>query len=267
MIPLRKILTIIALGGTLLFGATSANSAIINLGFSLDESGSVGTSNFNTTRDALADALAVIPTTGGNQYRLAVTTFSSSHTTVIAPTIVTAANIVGLQAQLVATSFSSGGTDTAGAINYLTSLFNPFITDLTLFNITTDGSPSSQGAAETAALNAHNSFVDGISFEAVGSGINNVSALNNMARIAGLGTAGDVNNGVVLSAGDSIPNAETTGFVIPVATFADYEAAINAKITQIVEDTGGSTDVPAPSSLALFAISLIALGLKRKANR
>ncbi|MCF2950253.1 VWA domain-containing protein [Paraglaciecola aquimarina] len=266
MFNLKKLLTRVAPGVLIIMmSTTSTQAAIINLGFSLDESGSVGSSNFNLTRDALADALAIIPTTGTNQYRLAVTTFSSIVTQVIAPTIVSAANIGALQTQLKATAYSGGGTATHSAISNLASLFSGFNTDLTLFNITTDGSPNSQSSAEGAALFAFNDYVDGISFEAVGGGINNTFALNNMARIAGLGTSGDATAGVVLASGDAIPDAAQTGFVIPVLTFADYEDAIKAKITQIVVDTtpGGSTPVPAPSAVSLLALGFAVMFARR----
>ena len=178
---------------SLAIGATSASAAVINLGFSLDESGSVGSTNFNTTRDALADALAAIPTSGANQYRVAITTFSRStnQNVVVQPTIVTAQNLATIQQTLKDETYTGGGTETDDAINLLANIFTPFKDDTTLFNITTDGAPGSQSATEAAALAAFNDFVDGISFEAVGSGIYRPSALANMARIAGLGTAGD----------------------------------------------------------------------------
>lgn len=265
MFNFKKTMTRMTAAAVLAFTASTANAAIINLGFSLDESGSVGSSNFALTRDALADALIAIPTSGDNQYRLAVTAFSSSSNQkqIIAPTIVTAANLATLQATLKGESYSGGLTDTAGAIDFLVSLFTPFSSDLTLFNITTDGSPNSQSATESSALAAYNAFVDGISFEAVGSGINSPSALANMARIAGLGTAGDAANGVVVANFASIPNASTTGFVIPVADFAGYSAAINAKIIQIVQDTGGGADVPAPSTLAMMSLVLLGFGARK----
>ena len=69
---------------------------MVDLGFSLDESSSVGSSNFDLTRDALSNALSRIPTSGDNTYRVAVTTFSSgTPTTVVAPTAVTPASIAG----------------------------------------------------------------------------------------------------------------------------------------------------------------------------
>jgi len=143
--------------------------------------------------------------------------------------------------------------------------------DTTLINITTDGVPNSQSGAETAALDANTAGVDGISFEAVGSGVSSTSALNNMARIAGFGTTGAASGGVVVSDITAIPNATTTGFVIPVSSFAAYDAAITAKIGQIVVDTGGGgtppTDpsvVPLPAGLPLMLGVIGAFALVRR---
>ncbi len=168
---ISKMRGLVAAASVALVGATGANAAVIDLGFSLDESGSVGAANFNLTRDALANALALIPTTGPNQYRVAVTTFSTNVTTVITPTVVTAGNLANLQASIQATTFSGGITNTSGTINTLTDLFEGVgFGDTTLFNITTDGEPfggGDQAGALVAAQAAANAGVDGISFEAI----------------------------------------------------------------------------------------------------
>lgn len=253
---------VMALGMT--FGG-GASAAVIDLGFVLDGSGSVSTTNYNTARTALAQALGQIPTSGTNQYRIAVTSFgTSSGVNVVLPTIVTSTNIAGIQSSVANATKAGGVTNTSGAISYMTSLFanDGGLGDTTLINITTDGaannsglnSTNSQLAAEVAALAAWNAGVDGISFEAVGSGVSSASAQNNMARIAGLGTSGLASAGVVLSAGDPIPNATTTGFVIPVSNFEAYSDAINAKIGQVIIDTGGGDPsvVPLPAGMPLM---------------
>ncbi|MEP5760956.1 MAG: vWA domain-containing protein [Litoreibacter sp.] len=256
----------------LLMGAASAQAASIDLGFSLDESGSVGFTNFNLTRDALADALASIPTSGPDEFRLAVTTFSSGITTVIAPTVVTASNISGLQDTLRATAYSGGSTNTAGAITNLFNLFANSTTglgDTSIINITTDGSPNSQFSTEQAAINANAAGLDGLSFEAVGSGLSSSTAQENLRRIAGLGTANDLSNAIITSDITNIPNALTTGFVLTVPTFAGFEAAIDAKITQVVIDAGEPqpSPVPLPAGLPLLLAALGGLGVMRKRNK
>jgi hypothetical protein len=204
-----------------------------------------------------------------------VTSYGSSQFTVVAPTIVTAANIASIQTAVSNATRDFGGTDTAGAITYITNLFVNAggLSDTSLINITTDGVPNSQSAAETAALAARAAGIDGISFEAVGSAVgagpSSAAAQANMARIAGLGTAGIAANGVVVTDLTAIPNATTTGFVIPVSSFAGYQAAITAKIGQIVIDTGGggTTDpsvVPLPAGLPLMLGVIGAFALVRR---
>jgi len=270
---LKKLAGAGALAVAALFGGTpAAQAATINLGFVLDGSGSVGSADFNTARTALSAALAQIPTSGVNEYRIAVTSYGSSQFTVVAPTIVTAANIATIQAAVASATRDFGGTDTAGAITFMSNLFlsaGALASETTLINITTDGVPNSQSGAEAAALSARTAGVDGISFEAVGSGVSSASALNNMARIAGLGTTGLVTGGVVVTDLTAIPNATTTGFVIPVSSFAGYQAAITAKIGQIVIDTGGGgpTDpsvVPLPAGLPLMLGVIGAFALVRR---
>jgi hypothetical protein len=140
--------------------------------------------------------------------------------------------------------------------------------DTTILNITTDGSPNNQTAAENAALAAFNAGLDGLSFEAVGTGLSSSFARNNMADIASLGTTGALGNAVVLDPGDSLPNATQTGFVIGVTDFNDYEDAIAAKIGQVVIDTGGGDGnpnvIPLPAAGWLLLAGIGALGVMRR---
>lgn len=243
--------------------ATSVHAAVIDLGFSLDGSGSISTTEFNIMRTGLSTALSSIPTSGGNQYRIAVTSYGGSGVaTVVAPTIVTAANIAAIQAAVAGATKLGGGTPTDQAITATFNLFASSATGLgstTILNISTDGAPNSQIAAENAALAAYNAGLDGLGFEAIGfSG----TGLTNMAKIAGLGTAGIASNGVVLNVGDPIPNATTTGFVLPVTDFSGYSAAIGAKVQKVVIDTGA---VPLPAAAWMLIVALGGLfGLRRR---
>lgn len=56
----------------ILFGAGTASAAVIDLGFVLDGSGSVSSSDFASAASALSAALSQIPTSGDNEYRVAV---------------------------------------------------------------------------------------------------------------------------------------------------------------------------------------------------
>lgn len=262
----------VALAISVTFGATSSNAAVIDLGFSLDGSGSVGNFNFGVTRDALADALSEIPTSGANQYRVAITQFGSNVGTIVAPTIVTAGNIGNIQQTLRNASRIGGGTNTTGAVDNLVSLFqnDGGLGNTTLFNITTDGQPNNQTNVEAAALAAFNAGVDGISLEAIG-GLSN-STLENMRRIASIGTTGVVSaTGAILTDSNNIPNAVNQGFVVQVNTFSDYEAAIAAKVVRVVDDTGGGDPnvgvVPLPAGLPLLLAGLGGFGIVRRLKR
>ncbi len=260
-----KIRNLVAAVGIAAMSATSAMAAVIDLGFSLDASGSVGSTNFNTTRTALAAALVSIPTTGANEYRIAVTTFSNGVTVVVPPTIVTPLNLAAIQADVAGAAYTGGITRTDLAINNLTSLFANTVagaSDTQIFNITTDGNPyggpgNDQLNAEAAAAAARAAGVDGISFEAIGGNVN----LNDMSRIAGIGTSGDPNAGVIVNDLANIPNATDTGFVIAVTDFTAYQAAIDAKIQKVVIDI---QDVPLPAGLPLLLVGMGAFGLMRR---
>ncbi|GGO54591.1 hypothetical protein GCM10011315_15120 [Roseovarius pacificus] len=241
--------------------AASASAAIIDLGFALDESGSVGSGNFTTTKNALAAAIDNIPTGGDNQYRIAVVTFDSSASTIITPTIVTAANKASLQTTIQGISYNGGGTSIHAAVNRLTDLFTGMDGGLgatTLFNIATDGA-SSASSLQSSVEAASDAGVDGISYEAIGSGAATGTLLS--ACYAGTYTASsspspscslveDVNN---------LPNATQEGFVLKVGSFAGFADAIDKKVRQVVDDTGGGDGViPLPAGLPLL---LSALGL------
>ncbi|WP_299814441.1 VWA domain-containing protein [uncultured Jannaschia sp.] len=259
-----------AVGVVALTGAGSA--AVIDLGFSLDRSSSVGSIDYNSARTALSQALGSIPTSGDNQYRIAVTSFAGGSTTIVAPTIVSDATLAGIQSDVANAPYSGGGTNIAGAISNLFGLFQSSADGLgatTLLNITTDGG-SSVTASKSVATAARTAGLDGLSFEAVGPG----PRLESLRQIAGLGTVGDEDNGVIvdLAAGDTIPDATATGFVVSVSDFDAYAGAIGTKINQVVDDTGGEVDnptpgpsvVPLPAGLPLILTGLVALlGLGR----
>lgn len=256
-----------AIALTATFAAGTSDAASIDLGFVLDGSGSVEETDYASAAQALSNAIGLIPTSGANTYRIAVTGFGGGQVTIVAPIVLTAANLASVQSAVATSTKATGGTDTAGAISYITDLFvnDGGLGDTSLINITTDGSPNSQNAAENAALAAYNGGIDGISFEAVGTGVSSAIAQDRMARIAGLGTSGDADTGVIVSDLSAIPNAATTGFVIPVADFAAYGAAIEAKIGQIVEDTGGQIPLPAGLPLLLTGFGVLALVRRRAA--
>ena len=74
----NKKLAALAVAGATLLPAASA-SAVVQLGFILDESGSIGSSNYTIIQNGLASAMSLIPTTG--QYEVSVVSFSSGAST------------------------------------------------------------------------------------------------------------------------------------------------------------------------------------------
>ncbi|WP_299847932.1 VWA domain-containing protein [uncultured Roseovarius sp.] len=244
-----KKLIIAAVASLGLAGPSSA--AVIDIGFALDQSGSVGSSNFNLVRTALANALDQIPTSGPNQYRIGVVKFNSFATNVVSPpTIVTAGNIAAIKNTIATTSYSGGGTSIAAGVTALTNMFTSAgLGDMTLFNVTTDGQ-SSISALQAASTAAAAAGVDGISYEGIGGGVNTAGLLSVAFPTP-----------AVLATLATIPDPTKNGFVLPVASFADYEAAIKAKVQRIVTPT-----IPLPAGLPLILSGVVFLGGLRAAK-
>lgn len=254
------------------FAGSVASAATIDLGFALDESGSVGSTNFGLSRTGLANALAKIPTSGTNQYRISVITFDSGTNTIIPPTVVTAGNLANLQAQVNAISYNGGGTDIAEAVDTLTANFvNAGLSAATYLNVATDGG-SSASALATAAANAQAAGIDGLSFEAIGSG----ASINTLLRSCfGNSTYTDPGGGntaagcSLVNDENNLPDATKEGFVLAIDNFLDFENAIAAKVQAIVDDTGGGGNpnvVPLPAAgwLLIAGLGLLGATARRK---
>ncbi len=237
-------------------------AAVIDLGFALDESGSVASSDFSLSTQGLANALDKIPTSGANQYRISVIAFNSNARTIIAPTIVTATNIAGLKTNISNISQSSGGTDIAGAVDLLTANFSGVgFGAETYLNVATDGGSNSSALA-LAAGNAAANNVDGLSFEAIGSFVSTDTLLRSCFGNGSYSDPGFGNTAAgcsLVTDATNLPDATQEGFVLAVNSFLDFEGAISSKVQSIVDDTGGGTSpVPLPASLPLL---LSALGI------
>ena len=235
---------------------SSSRAALVDLAILLDSSGSIGSTNWGVATGALASAVDLIPTSGANQYRLTVISFSSSAVDIVSPIIVDAGNIAGIKTAISGASFQNGGTCMSCAFNLLVSDYSALTYgDVSLINMTTDGVPNSQAATTTAVGAAATAGWDGLSVEAIGSGVD----MTFLASIAFPGTV--VTDG-------TIPNPITNGFVLPVSDFSLYGDAIAAKIQRVVDETG---QTPLPGALPMFVSGLGALGLlgwrrKRKAK-
>ena len=237
-------------------GAVSTSAyALTQLGFALDESGSIGPSAYNIEKAGLAAALGSLPTDGSIE--ITVVSYSNNVQTLVMPTVLTAASLPGIQASINGDGFSSGLTNTAGAINELTSLMTAssnFVPgDASLINISTDGSPNvgspnGQAAAVAAGAAAAAAGIDSISFEVIGG---NTTTVNNAAAIAFPGPVTVLPTNSV-----AIPNPINGSFVVPVSNIQAYAPVILAKVQSVAQ-------VPVSGSLSLLGLGLVALGAAR----
>lgn len=272
---MNRILKALSALATSLLLSLSASSAwgvvVTQLGFALDESGSMSSSEYTMMKNGLSSALAALPQDG--TVEITVVSFSTNVTTLVSPTVLTAASLGTIQAQIAADSFSDGYTNTAAAIERLRILMTGSThfaaASHSFINIATDGEPTAgafcdgfwllvcigtyyddQQAAVRRAQQAAAAGIDTISFEAIGSNSTTNSAMLQIALAGSNGKPGSI----LPSNPTTIPYPGTETFVAPVTTFSNFASVIEAKVIASV------TPVPAPAPSALLAIGLLALG-------
>ncbi len=257
----KKSLGVFGLGLALMLSSLSALAIpVTQLGFILDASGSVSASNYNLMRSGLNSALAGLPT--DSSVEITVVTYASGSSVVVAPTVLTAASLAGIQSAITTHTKTGGGTNTGGAIDtavaaMIASMNFADSGTTSLLNLMTDGVPNSQSAAETASANAAAAGIDALSIEAIGSGVSNAFALANQLLVAFPGPA------TILAVNETnISNPTGGSWVVPVSDFTALADVLNAKVQASI--TPPNNSVPEPSILALFAISLIGFGLSSR---
>ncbi|MFN7726746.1 MAG: vWA domain-containing protein [Rubrivivax sp.] len=232
------------------------------LGFLIDASGSIGSTNFNTMRSGYAAALAALPTDGSIE--VTVYTFSNSTVQVVAPTVVTAASLPGIVSSINGMGYTASTTATAAGI---TAISNAMLASSnysaglrSIINVATDGQPNDgssnpSGNAITAATNARNNGIDALTAEAIGSFNSNF-----LLDLVFSPLTGPCDNcGVLLPDGSTPTNPMTsTPWVLQVNSFDDFPTAINAKVQAIVND------VPEPGALALSGLALLLVAVQRR---
>ena len=263
---LRRV--VLGLGLALASLATTA-APTTQLGFLIDASGSISTSNFNTMRNGYAAALGGLPTDGSIE--LTVFTFSTGVMQVVAPTLITVGSLAGVVSAVQNMAYTAGTTATAAGINAITAAMlgsaNYDSGLRSIINIATDGEPNvsdttgtPREAALQAALNASQTGIDALTAEAIGNF--NFGILQDLvfSPLSGPCTG----CGVMLADG-STPTDPMTNlpWVLQVNSFDDFPTAINAKVQAIV----APQDVPEPGALALVITALGALGTLRAQRR
>ncbi len=238
---------------TATFSASAAPTT--QLGFLIDASGSIGTTNFGIMRSGYAAALGALPTDGSIE--VTVYSFATGTVQVVAPTVVTAGSLAGIVASINSMAYTQGGTNThlgidaisaamLGSANYSAGLAS-------IINIATDGVATNQAAAVASAVAAHNRGIDAMTAEAIGASLN-LSGLKDMVFSPVTGPCSGC--GVEVTT----PNNPMTNtpWVLRVNSFDDFPVAINAKVQAIVNR------VPEPGSVALVGLALGLVGVSRR---
>ncbi len=262
MLNVRKLLWGLLASASLFVSGIAAVHAIpvTQLGFALDSSGSVSSSNYTLQTQGLAQALSALPT--DSTVEVSVIDFGSSVTThinaVVIDSVATRDSVV---ATVAAMAKGGGTTNMSGAIGTLTNLLTSSGNfadpdSRAIINLSTDGAPNNTTNTTSAASSALSAGIDALTAEGVGS--SNDAFLQSIV----FNPQGGLGTGVILPEDSSPPNPLTAdnAWVVPVSDFNAYATVISSKVEAIVPPTNGT--VPVPSSIALMAIGLLTLGLR-----
>jgi len=240
-----RTLIVLGVACAVLLGAAGAASALsIQLAIALDASGSIDGTEWSTQINGLATAVDnVLPIDSSVEFTLV--RFASSASVVIGPTVIDSQTTLdGIVSAIQTLSKSGNGTSTNFSAA-VTAMINAIEGSSNwnggagrqVMNLSTDGNGSWDTNIRT------NAIADGIeelSSEAIGSGAN-VTFLRDSVVWPQLGIIAP-------------PFQAGHGFVIPVADFTQFEAAMTQKLQVTIHGF-----VPEPGTMALLGLGLIGL--------
>jgi uncharacterized protein YegL len=237
--------------------AAPARADVIQLGFILDRSGSIGQTDWNIIVNGLSQAVNnFIPVGASNTYEVSVVTFADNASINIQNVLVSdvaARTALATQIAGLTSVYSGGLTNYADAFSKMQTALaaTRLATNLAYVNFATDGDPTTGGSGSVsnnqAGINARNALintggVDNISIEGISvSAASATNLQNNYCHPGPCDTTAPF-------------NFAAQGFYIGVANAQGYANAIGNKI-QVV------TEVPEPATLALFGMGLLGLSM------
>ncbi|MCB1949744.1 VWA domain-containing protein, partial [Nitrosomonas sp.] len=236
------------LGINVAMAPMAANADQIQLGFILDESGSIGAGNWNIIRQGLANGIDLIPVGGADTYEVSIVSFSSGATVRASNVLIDSVAARDALSDAVENyNYNGGSTNFAAAYSTMRNVLNNTIgnADFSYVNFATDGQQNvgGTGVAERNSLIA--AGVDNISIEGIGGGVDANDLRNNFCYPQPCDT--------------TVPyNFPTQGFYIGVANAQGYADAITNKIRVV---TG---QVPEPGTVALLSVALLGMGIMRR---